>query len=113
MTKVGPEVWKDIPGYANYAVSDRGNVKNTYTERLLHIHQSHYRTKGVTLHKGDGGKWWSIKELMAMAFLEDYDPDKEVRYRFPSRVVTLNALDNIYMGPLKKHIQEVERAQKV
>lgn len=66
------EQWRDIEGYSNYAVSDKGQIKNKKTNKILHqeISKVGYPTVRISnsLHKK---KYLNVHVLVAKAFLED------------------------------------------
>lgn len=75
------ERWKDIPGFANYAVSDKGRVKNTYTDKILNPIRTATKQHGeVGLYKLGIRHSYQIKRLVAEAFLKGYDPNLVVAY---------------------------------
>ena len=60
------EIWKNVPMYENYSVSNLGNVKNT--KRLLNKRNANqYLT--VVLYKNAIPRTFGIHQLVAMAFL--------------------------------------------
>ena len=77
------EIWKDIPGYKHYRVSNLGKVRSlsrvvtanrgvgfrTLSERVLKQHNTNKNYKQVTLYVDGVQKTISIHLLIAMAFL--------------------------------------------
>ena len=72
MTKEKEEVWRELPGYSNYMVSDRGNVKSLdrrgWKGRVLkQMINSKY--KRVGLSKDGIERGFHVHQLVAMSFL--------------------------------------------
>lgn len=65
------EIWKVVPGYTDYMVSDYGRVKSMWygKERTL-THISSHGYLQVNLHKDGKGHTFHIGVLVAMAFLD-------------------------------------------
>jgi len=70
------EVWKDIPEFPRYMVSNLGNVMNVRTENLVKPQLTPQGILYVPLYGSDQGTTRSIKVLVAKAFLdhEGFDP---------------------------------------
>ena len=69
------EIWKDIPGYEEYQVSDLGNVKsknwrNTKQEKVLTPKRQNRGYLQVELVNATGKKTFLIHRLVANAFLD-------------------------------------------
>lgn len=70
------EIFKDIEGYEGlYQVSNLGNVKNLKTGRILkqQLHKGYWR---VGLRKDNKKKTYSTHRLVAIAFVENPNPEK-------------------------------------
>lgn len=70
------EIWKDIPDYPNYQVSNLGNVKSlnynhTGKEGLLKQGKQKNGYLSVFLYKDVKGKTFYVHKLVAMVFLEN------------------------------------------
>ena len=75
------EIWKDIPDYSNYEVSNRGLVRNKKTGRVL---KQFFNTPGVyfqvDLSKNGKAKKHLVHRLVAQAFLSNYDSRYAVKH---------------------------------
>jgi hypothetical protein len=63
--------WKNIEGYANYLVSDRGFVMNKKTLRILQPATNLYGYHTVNLYEGKVGKTCTIHSLVAKAHIDN------------------------------------------
>jgi len=65
------EIWKLIPGYSNYSISNYGKVANNKSSRILTpiITKKGYLT--VRLYNSDGYKQLRIHRLVACEFIEN------------------------------------------
>ena len=73
MEKEKEEVWKEVPNYSNYMVSDKGRVKSlnfsrTGQERILKQNIVRYYL-AIDLYKEGKRKTFYIHKLVAIAFL--------------------------------------------
>ena len=71
LIKLNVEVWKDIDGYDNYAVSSFGNVKNTKTGKVLKARDNGCGYLKCNLFKDAIRKSHRIHRLVANAFIEN------------------------------------------
>ena len=71
MIKEKEEVWKTVPGYDKYMVSDRGEVKSLKfnKEKILKQSSGSSSYLRVVLWKEDKGKTFRVHQLVAMTFL--------------------------------------------
>lgn len=80
------EIWKDIKGYEKkYQVSNTGKIRslnynNTHTIRELKPKENRYGYYEVKLSKNNKAKGFLISTLVARAFLNNNNPDKEVMH---------------------------------
>lgn len=66
--ELSEEIWKDIEGYENlYQISNKGNVKNIRTGKLLSAEKSNYLS--VYLYKNGYKHFYKIHRLLAKAFI--------------------------------------------
>lgn len=95
------EIWKDIEGYENkYQVSDKGNVRslnynNTGQPRNLKQKINRYGYNEVKLSKNNKTKNFLVSTLVAQAFLNKVNPDKEVMHISD---INDNSVDNLKYG---------------
>lgn len=78
------EIWKEIEGYSNYKVSDKGRVKSLYKngkEKLLKPSKNKNGYLRVTLTKDHKVKHIFIHRLVAQAFLENPDNLPQVNHK--------------------------------
>jgi len=74
LSRLGIEVWKDIPEFKNYQVSNLGNVRNTNyrnlgKSRLKKKHLNSNNRYNVGLHKNNKKETKQISSLVAITFL--------------------------------------------
>ena len=95
------EIWKDIKGYeGKYQVSDKGNVRslnynNTGQPRNLKQKINRYGYNEVKLSKNNKTKNFLVSTLVAQAFLNKVNPDKEVMHIYD---INDNSVDNLKYG---------------
>lgn len=97
------EVWKEIPDYPRYAISNLGRVMNQRTENIVKPQITNAGILYVPLYGGPS-KTKSVKLLVAHAFLDrpDYAMDEKV---FATAInkdgdKTNNRVDNLAWRPL-------------
>lgn len=89
-------IWKAIPDYPDYEVSDEGEVRRAKSRRVpkLKAHLNYYGYPHVTLHlRGRRSKRAVVHRLVARAFLGPCPAGKEVNHR--SGIKTENAVANL------------------
>ena len=80
------EIWKDIAGYEGlYQVSNLGNVRSLRYRNHDEVRELYLKphTKGylqVELHKDGKRKMVTVHRLVAMAFVDGYEDDKQVNH---------------------------------
>lgn len=74
------EIWKDIPDFETYQVSNLGQVRNKKRDRLLTAHPSARGYMHVGLYKDDKRINVYVHRLVAAAFLERGDENLEVNH---------------------------------
>jgi len=72
------EIFVEIPGYSNYAVSNYGTVCNVKHERDLTPQPDSKGRMLVQLYKNGIPKTFFVHRLVAQAFFVDYDDDADV-----------------------------------
>lgn len=66
------EFWVEIPGYANYAVSNTGYVMNLNRNRILRPRSNGQGYLKVVLHNLDGAREFYVHRLVALCFIGGY-----------------------------------------
>ena len=76
------EIWKEIAGFPNYAVSNRGRVMNLKSGKVLKNKLNANGYKDVGLYNGDGTKrkYVMVHRLMAQAFIPNPDNLSQVNH---------------------------------
>lgn len=88
------EHWIPIEGYSNYAVSNKGRIRNVTTGRYLN--PSPVAGRGflkVRLYNKDGGRSLYVHRLVAAAYLWDYQSSQEIYHE--DQDVSNNSADNL------------------
>lgn len=73
------EIWKDIDGFENYMVSNKGNILNKITNKIKNQYDG-YGYNRVTLCKKGKTKHFQVHRLVASAFLEKQQGKDEVNH---------------------------------
>lgn len=87
------EEWRNIEGFANYQVSNLGNVRSSRKVLVKALDKYGYHT--VSLHNTNGMKVCKVHRLVAKAFLPDYDDNLQVNHK--DEVKTNNQVNNLEM----------------
>lgn len=88
------EIWKPIDGYENYNVSNKGNVKNITTGKILKSGDNGKGYKHVMLYdKNHKGKTIMIHRLVAKAFLPNPNNFPQVNHIDENK--TNNCVENL------------------
>ena len=102
MDNLEKEIWKDIPNYEGYQVSNLGRVKSFYglKEKILKpkITRGYYQ---VHLHKNSIGKWYSIHRLVLEAFNGTIPEGLQVNHI--NEIKTDNRLENLNLMTPKEN----------
>jgi len=101
------EIWKPIPGYEKYLVSNMGRVmsNNTYSHakpKLMSIINHGNGYLYVTLNKGNTSKNFYVHRLVAMAFLDNPDGLEQVDHKDHDRAN--NAVSNLEWVTAKENL---------
>lgn len=80
-----PEIWKEIPGYNFYLISNHGRVKSlarseNCTDRIL---KERIKANGylcISLHQNNGLKYFHIHRLVAAAFILNPENKEQVNH---------------------------------
>lgn len=84
------EEWRNIEGFANYQVSNLGNVRSSRKVLVKTLDKYGYHT--VSLHNTNGMKVCKVHRLV---FLPDYDDNLQVNHK--DEVKTNNQVNNLEM----------------
>ena len=96
------EMWKPIPGWTSYEVSDHGQVRNIYTGKTIKQFQSQSGSFAVTLSKHGNTQTMYVARLMMQAFhpVADFS-SRQVRYKDGDRFNL--SLDNLEWKAKRKN----------
>lgn len=104
------EVYEWIPGYeGEYKVSNTGNVMSYKygSPRMMHPAPNNCGYMQVPLHKNGRVKRVYVHRLVAMLFVDGYDPDKEVNHKDYNKANnTYTNLEWVTKSENHKHIVE-------
>lgn len=89
------EIWRDIPGYRDFQVSNHGRVRNVFSHNILGCGFHNGRVR-VNLYQRGQANLVYVHRLVAQAFLSDFDKRKTVRHK--DRDYSNNHYTNLYMG---------------
>ncbi len=87
------EEYRKIEGYDNYSVSNRGNVSDDKTGRIMSPSKNQYGYLEVNLHKEGKQKSYLIHRLVGLAFLEN--PDNLLEIDHINQIKTDNRIENL------------------
>ena len=108
MIKEKEEVWKTVPGYDKYMISDRGRVKSlnynrTGKERVMRATLSNgYFT--TALSKEGRSKTFPVHKLVAIAFLDHIPCGHDIEINHINGVKNDNNLSNLEILTKKEHV---------
>lgn len=74
------EIWKTIPGYEKYEVSSLGNIRNKRTQKIKSLITSGNGYILVNLYRGNELKQEYVHRVVAKAFIENPNNEKEVNH---------------------------------
>jgi len=107
------EIWKAIPGYEDYEVSDEGNVRSlnyNHTGKVRglkpRIVKKYYR---VGLYKRGKNKWFHVHQLVAMAFLSHIPDGNNLLVDHIDENKLNNKLPNLRIATHRFNISRQER----
>lgn len=76
------EIWKDIPGYEGiYIISDLGNIKSNYVNRLLKPSVDQFGYCRITATKNKKQKTLRIHRLVAQLFIPNPENLPQVNHK--------------------------------
>ena len=90
------EIWKPIPKFDNYEVSNLGNVRNVHTGRIMTPNFKRRNGMVVGIRTNGSRYFREVSRLVAEAFLTDFDPTLYVSRKDDD--IWNNRADNLYMS---------------
>ena len=91
--KLGIVTWKNIPHYMGiYQVSTHGRIKSVKTNRIRRPFDRNGYLR-IDLWKNNTKKNFSVHQLVALTFLNNYNGYKEVNHK--NRIKTDNEMSNL------------------
>lgn len=107
--RIKPEVWKPIPGYSKYEVSDRGRVRRLYMRQDLapRILKPFKHRTGYMVIDLTGRKSVSVHRLVLLAFIGPCPEDHEAMHK--NSIRDDNRLSNLKWGTLKENQQQRQK----
>ena len=103
LIKLNVEVWKDIDGYDNYAVSTFGKVKNTKTGIILKTRPHRQGYLLVNLCEDATKKTFTVHRMVACAFINN--PDDKLCVDHIDNDKTNNNISNLRFATSKENNQ--------
>lgn len=73
------EIWKTIPKYPNYQISNLGRVRSKYSDKILKLTITRYGYVTVILYKNKKAYYNRVHRLVALAFIPN--PKKTSYYK--------------------------------
>lgn len=117
------EIWKPIKNYGNYCVSNKGNIKNIKTNKLLKFAVKN-KYNYVNLTNDENNRNMRVHRIVAESFLVNNDINKiyvnhkngnkfdntvdNLEYITPSNNV-IHAIDNKLLKPITKQICQYDK----
>ncbi|QCG77558.1 HNH endonuclease [Microbacterium phage DizzyRudy] len=109
------EVWAEVAGFPDYAVSTHGRVRNVRTHAVLRPRNNSYGYTRVGLRKDGKTHDLYVHHLVAKAFITGYYPGVQIRHANDNSDNSANNLRfrrGVRMGRLRSQPQRA-RARKV
>lgn len=98
------EVWRDIQGYSDYQVSDKGRIWSAKSQRYLIPSQKENGYYQINLIADNGKrKKEYIHRLVAIAFIENPHNHAQVHHKDKDR--TNNVVENLEWTDSKEHMK--------
>lgn len=106
MTKVA-EIWKEIPGFPTYEVSDTGKFRNKKRNKPVIENEKWGLYKRVKLSRNNNRFYFSSHRIVAMTFIPNPDNKPIVCHKDNNKYN--NCADNLYWGTHKENTQQARR----
>lgn len=104
------EIWAEIEGYPDYAVSNYGRVKSLRYDTILGDRPNSYGLHRVTLYRDREPKDFYVHHLVAKAFITGYIPGLRVKHHdgdhSNNAVYNLRFRENQRMGTVVRNPPE-------
>lgn len=76
------ELWKPVYGYENlYDISNKGNIRNTKRNKLLHFGKNNKGYLLTTLWKSNSQKTFTVHKLVAQMFVANPENKQQVNHK--------------------------------
>lgn len=97
-------MWKQIENYVKYDVSNKGQVKNNITGKILKPITNDKGYHKVSLYNDNGLKQFYIHRLVAIYFLPTDNKDLQVNHK--DDIKSNNCVDNLYWGTQSENLKD-------
>ena len=87
------ENWKEVIGFPDYEVSDRGRIRVRETGAIVKQHQNNYGYNTVVMYADGEGKSKGVHRIVASAFIGLPNDGEQVNHKDGNK--TNNSLDNL------------------
>lgn len=104
------EIWKVVPNYPNYMVSNHGRVKTVETNRVLRGSADVHRYKMIALKNNTGTTTFSVHRLVAEAFIDNPENKQYVNHKNRNKMDNhVNNLEWVTHQENMAHVSETGR----